>query len=107
SFDDAQNSACTDHDAYPDGGETASLSVTYKNQGSLTALGAAATLSSSNPHIAMIDFRAALGDVAPGGTGIATFRFKVADGTSCREPAPFPLSFSANAAAYQAPASTI
>jgi hypothetical protein len=101
-FDDGQNGACTDHDAYPDRGETVTLSVNYKNQGTALAAGAVATLSSSDPRIGMIAFRSVLGDVAPGGTGTAVYRFRVASAAACREPASFFLDFSANGTSYSA-----
>jgi hypothetical protein len=101
SLSDAGKASCSDHDAWADGGEIADLTVNLRNDGSQTAQGAAAFLASANTaDIGLATVRANLGDVLPGGTGTAVFRFKVADAATCKEPAVLQVEASANGGAW-------
>jgi carboxypeptidase T len=97
---DAQNGACSDHDAYADPGEEILLTANVRNNGTLPATNATAVLSTTNPHIALIAFRSPLGTLAPGATAQASFRFRVADAASCLEPAAFQVRVEAGGGQY-------
>lgn len=102
SLDDGQNPSCRDNDPFADAGETVLLSAVIKNEGTATAGGAVATLSSTDPRIVPIDFRIPLGSLVPGATATAPFRFRVADAAVCAEPALLRIDLDANGGLYHA-----
>ena len=102
SVNDGVKTACTDHDTYADAGEVVDLTVNFKNDGNAAATGLNAVLSTVDPNVRLVTWRSAVGTLAPGAMGSATYRVQVPGSPACLSSAPFNVDFDSNGGNYAA-----
>lgn len=102
SASDAGSPACSDHDAYADGGESVDLTVTVRNDGNAVATGAVARLSSPDPRIGMAVFAIPAGTLAPGASAVTPFRITIPEGMACQTSVPLRVDLESNGGAFAA-----
>ncbi|MBN2384872.1 hypothetical protein JXQ70_18520 [bacterium] len=97
--DDCSVGGTGDGDGLIDAGESVTVIITAANEGSLTATGVSAVLSSSTPGVTVSDNWAAFPDIPAYSTGVSLanhFTYQVSQSVACGTTLDFTIEFSAN-----------